>query len=130
RPWSVVRSRSLPSRRRGSLSHEERTPQKRPQGAYNGLRTTGHPTMTPLDPPLSVIFGATGDLMQRKLMPALYDRLRQDYASGRYFVLGVARSDLTDEAFRDQARAAIVESGLSNREASRWCAEYLFYQSL
>lgn len=83
-----------------------------------------------LDSHLFIIFGATGDLMQRKLMPALYDLLLQDYAGGRYVILGTARSQLTDDDFREQARQAMIEHGLSRAEADRWCAAHLFYHSL
>lgn len=83
-----------------------------------------------LDSHIFIIFGATGDLMQRKLMPALYDLLLQDYAEGRYVILGVSRSQLTDDAFRDLSRKALVESGLSKDEANRWCAKHLYFQSL
>jgi glucose-6-phosphate 1-dehydrogenase len=53
-----------------------------------------------------VLFGATGDLAKRKLFPALYEleaAARLDIP-----VIGVARSDWTDKAFRDNARQAIL----------------------
>jgi glucose-6-phosphate 1-dehydrogenase len=55
-----------------------------------------------------VLFGATGDLAKRKLFPALY-HLEQDRALD-VPVIGVARSDWTDESFRDHAREAIIAS--------------------
>jgi glucose-6-phosphate 1-dehydrogenase len=55
------------------------------------------------------IFGATGDLARRKLLPALYN-LAHEGALPEYFnVIGVARREQSDEGFRDFARAAIVE---------------------
>lgn len=83
-----------------------------------------------LDSHIFVIFGATGDLMQRKLMPALYDLLLQDYAGGRYVILGVSRSQLSDEDFREQARQAMIEYGLSPEEAGRWCSSHLYFETL
>lgn len=53
-----------------------------------------------------VLFGATGDLAKRKLFPALY-HLEQDGALD-IPVIGVARSDWTDEGFRQHAREAII----------------------
>ena len=55
-----------------------------------------------------VLFGATGDLAKRKLFPALYHLER----NGRLDlpVIGVARSDWTDESFRAHAREAIIAS--------------------
>jgi glucose-6-phosphate 1-dehydrogenase len=53
-----------------------------------------------------VLFGATGDLAKRKLFPALY-HLEQDGVLD-VPVIGVARSDWTDESFRQHAREAII----------------------
>jgi glucose-6-phosphate 1-dehydrogenase len=55
-----------------------------------------------------VLFGATGDLAHRKLLPALY-RLASAGRAPRS-VVGVARSDLDDETFRRQARAAVEQA--------------------
>ena len=46
-----------------------------------------------------VLFGATGDLAKRKLFPALY-RLQKSRSSSTCPVIGVARSDWTDDDFR------------------------------
>jgi len=53
-----------------------------------------------------VLFGATGDLAKKKLMPALYELEKR----GRLTmpVIGVARSDWTDVAFREHAEEAII----------------------
>ena len=53
-----------------------------------------------------VLFGATGDLAKRKLFPALYELER--HGSLKVPVVGVARSDWTDQAFCDNARDAII----------------------
>lgn len=53
-----------------------------------------------------VLFGATGDLAKRKLFPALY-HLELDGAL-EVPVIGVARSDWTDDSFREHARDAII----------------------
>ncbi|RMH54485.1 MAG: glucose-6-phosphate dehydrogenase, partial [Bacteroidetes bacterium] len=83
-----------------------------------------------LDSHLFIVFGATGDLMHRKLLPALYDLLLQDAASGQYAILGTSRSQLSDEEFRAQAREAMREHGLTKKEAERWCSAHLQFQSL
>ncbi|OXT01584.1 glucose-6-phosphate dehydrogenase [Notoacmeibacter marinus] len=56
-----------------------------------------------------VIFGATGDLAERKLLPALYHRQCAGQFSEPTRIIGASRSDLTDEAFRDYAREALAE---------------------
>jgi len=54
-----------------------------------------------------VLFGATGDLAKRKLFPALYQLTRRGQLDVP--VVGVARSDWTDQDFRDRARESIEE---------------------
>ena len=68
-------------------------------------------TYTMSDQPLAdalVLFGATGDLAKRKLFPALYHLER--HGELELPVIGVARSDWTDDAFRENARTSIVEA--------------------
>ena len=61
------------------------------------------------DPCLFVIFGATGDLMRRKLLPALHQLIGDGLLPDRCHILGVGRDEkLTDERFRRQARAALA----------------------
>ena len=52
------------------------------------------------DPCVMVIFGAAGDLTARLLLPALYNLARADLLSKEFAVLGVARTQMTDEDFR------------------------------
>ena len=48
-----------------------------------------------------VIFGASGDLTYRKLVPALFDLYKQKSLPDNFVMLGVARSDFSDELFRE-----------------------------
>ncbi len=61
------------------------------------------------DPCVMVIFGASGDLTQRKLMPALYQLARQQLLPREFSVVGFARSPMSDEAFRDKMKKAVAE---------------------
>lgn len=54
-----------------------------------------------------VIFGATGDLTSRKLIPALYSLRNQNLMPERFAMLGVGRSDLTTEEFSKEMESAI-----------------------
>jgi glucose-6-phosphate 1-dehydrogenase len=56
-----------------------------------------------------VIFGATGDLSRRKLLPALYNLAHEGALPERFNLVGVSRRDLSDDEFRRQAREAIEE---------------------
>ncbi len=54
-----------------------------------------------------VVFGATGDLTARKLLPALYYRFRDGQIPATSRIIGASRSDLTVDAFREHARDAL-----------------------
>ncbi len=56
-----------------------------------------------------VIFGASGDLTKRKLVPALYSLFVQNLLPEKFALLGVSRSDFTDEEFRSSMQSAINE---------------------
>ena len=49
-----------------------------------------------------VIFGASGDLTKRKLLPALYDLYEQKMLPDSFAILGVSRTKYTDYQFRDK----------------------------
>ncbi|MCL4127219.1 UNVERIFIED_CONTAM: hypothetical protein GTU68_021487, partial [Idotea baltica] len=55
------------------------------------------------EPLILVIFGASGDLAKRKLLPSIWDLYKKDYLPENIVVLGVSRSKLTDDDFRSQA---------------------------
>ena len=56
-----------------------------------------------------VIFGASGDLSRRKLIPALYHLANLGYLPQKYAVVGTARTSMTDGAFREVVVGAIQE---------------------
>ena len=56
-----------------------------------------------------VVFGATGDLTLRKLLPALYYRFRDGQMPADSQIIGAARSDLDDDAYRKRATKALQE---------------------
>ncbi|MFW5822200.1 MAG: glucose-6-phosphate dehydrogenase, partial [Tangfeifania sp.] len=57
-----------------------------------------------------VIFGASGDLTKRKLIPALYDLYLQDLLPEKFAVLGASRTKLSDEGFREKAEEFLPEN--------------------
>jgi glucose-6-phosphate 1-dehydrogenase len=58
-----------------------------------------------------VMFGATGDLARRKLLPGLFRLAAARLMPDRYQIIGSARRDLTDDQFREHARQATAEFG-------------------
>lgn len=70
-----------------------------------------------------IIFGASGDLTKRKLIPALYTLYKQKMLPERFAVLGASRSTLTDEDFRHR-----VKEFLPKDENTEDFMKMLFYQ--
>lgn len=85
-----------------------------------------------VDPHLFVVFGATSDLMRRKLLPAIYHFSEQYGWRERLLLVGLSRRKGMDEkGFRALAREALAESGLPRLgQADAWCDECLFFQPL
>jgi len=54
-----------------------------------------------------VIFGASGDLTYRKLLPAVYDLYIQNLLPEKFVVLGASRTEMTDDVFRDKMEKGI-----------------------
>ncbi len=63
------------------------------------------------DPFALIIFGASGDLTRRKLMPALWSLYASRTLPEPFAIVAVARTEMTDEEFRTRSRAAIAEFG-------------------
>ncbi len=59
------------------------------------------------DPCGVIIFGASGDLTERKLIPALFSLFHRKLIPANFFVLGAARTEMTDEQFREKVCKAI-----------------------
>lgn len=81
-----------------------------------------------------VIFGASGDLTARKLIPALFNLYLAKQLPQHFVVLGVSRSNLTDESFRDRAvyQSEYLKKKMENLDASevKGFADMLFYEDL
>ncbi len=82
------------------------------------------------DPCVVVIFGASGDLTERKLMPALFSLACEGLLPEHFAVIGVARSELDDESFRQKIGAGIeAHSRLTPPECQLWAdfSQNIFY---
>jgi glucose-6-phosphate 1-dehydrogenase len=85
----------------------------------NPLREGLHLPRTP-DPCTLVIFGASGDLTQRKLFPAVYSLAMRNLLPERFAIVGVARSKETDAAFRSRMKEAVREFGRDPVQEKVW----------
>lgn len=90
----------------------------------DGLRLEPTPGPTTL-----VIFGATGDLTRRKLLPAIYNLSRGQRLPARFSVLGVGREQLPDEALQSILRESLREfAGVQGEDAvAQSLAERMHY---
>ena len=53
-------------------------------------------------PTVFIIFGATGDLNWRKITPALYNLLLDNWLPDQFVIVGTGRSELSDDSFRQK----------------------------
>ncbi len=83
---------------------------------------------TTTEPHLFIIFGATGDLMKRKLLPALYRVITENDVSDRIRLLGVARHPITEGEFRAMAQDALAAAGHTGDEIASFCTHRMFYE--
>ena len=98
------------------------------QATENPLRAGLNVARTP-DPCVMVIFGVTGDLTARKLMPSLYDLAVGHPLPEGFSIVGVSRRPWSDEDFRNEMRAAVVKGARTpvTDEAWQHFSEGLFY---
>ena len=73
-------------------------------------------------PAAFVIFGATGDLAQRKLLPAIYNLGRRGLLPARFALVGYARTEMTDDQYRNFCRAAIESHSRTPIDEHYWPA--------
>ncbi|MDH3496402.1 MAG: glucose-6-phosphate dehydrogenase [Gemmatimonadota bacterium] len=74
-----------------------------------------------------VIFGASGDLTQRELVPAVYELFRQDLLPDAFAVVGFSRSNWSDDAFRERMRVAARTECDFDAASWRQFQERVFY---
>jgi glucose-6-phosphate 1-dehydrogenase len=83
-------------------------------------------------PTILVIFGASGDLTKRKLIPALAELVGDGYLDSSFFVIGASRTKISDDEFRDQLWSAVSSHAVRPVERDVWdrFARNIFYQAL
>ena len=131
--------RSRPDARRASATAPIR--QLRLSGAGRKRKTSGPVEPNPLreglrleripEPCLLVIFGATGDLSHRKILPALYNLRRAGLLPPEFRLVAFARGSYDDEKFGREMRASVAEhSRVKPVEDALWddFAKRIFYQ--
>src|SRR6516164_251197 len=85
----------------------------------------------PGDPCVMVIFGASGDLTKRKLIPALYNLAKDNLLSREFALVGFARPEMTTDQFRQKCSDEIQEfaTGQVDPDVWHWFVRRLYYIS-
>jgi glucose-6-phosphate 1-dehydrogenase len=86
--------------------------------ALNPLRSSGVDRV--IAPAAMVIFGVSGDLTSRKLMPALYDLAVGQPLPEGFSIVGVSHRDWSDEEFREKMREAVTASARTPVTEDAW----------
>src|SRR3712207_823901 len=93
---------------------EEQRTEEQDQGQEDNPLVEGLERL-PVHPTTMVIFGATGDLSKRKLLPAIYNLAHEGALPEQFNLIGVSRGEMSDDEFREEARNSISE--FSRRDA-------------
>ena len=88
-------------------------------------------TIPPVEPCTLVIFGGSGDLACRRLIPALYNLLLDGLLPSNYAVIGLGRKSMTDEEFRATVREGVLTHSRQALAEDKWkdFAQHLFFVS-
>ena len=82
-------------------------------------------------PSIIFIFGGSGDLTYRKLMPALYNLYLDNYLPEKFLIVGIGRTDFTNATFRNHSKKGVEEhSRRKEKVKTSWkefapCIEYM-----
>src|SRR5690349_21595277 len=67
-----------------------------------------------------IIFGASGDLTRRKLLPAIYNLAESGHLPDRFAIVGVARQPIDENVFRTQMREQVLHAEGEPLEQDKW----------
>src|SRR3954470_22340348 len=84
------------------------------------------------DPCIIVIFGASGDLAKRKLLPAIFKLVQQRLLPAELAIVGFARTEMSDDDFRSAMREAVSEfSDVKPTDDEVWnsFASHMYYMA-
>jgi glucose-6-phosphate 1-dehydrogenase len=84
------------------------------------MDTPHTPTARPGDPCVMVIFGASGDLTKRKLIPSLYNLAKDGLLAREFALIGYARGAMTSEEFRARIKSEFHEFATTTVDPSLW----------
>lgn len=80
------------------------------------------------EPHLFVIYGGTGDLTSRKLLPSMYQIMAESGIADKSVLLGISSKDMDDAGYRDFARKSLGNAGIDDIDP--WCDERVYFQQV
>ena len=82
-------------------------------------------------PTLITIFGGSGDLAYRKLLPALYNLFREGWLPGKFAIIGNGRSEFSDEVYRDKMKEGVKTFSRTGFDDHLWqqFAQHVYYHN-
>src|SRR5947207_2717869 len=113
--WEALASKGATKQRCLWASTSPRNPEYRDVMYFEGLQLRRTP-----DPCAVVIFGASGDLTKKKLFPALYSLAFRRLLPDKFAIVGVARTEETDEEFKARMKEAVQEHGRDEFREDVW----------
>lgn len=85
-----------------------------------------------VNPTIFIIFGGTGDLTKRKIMPALYNLFLDGWLPEKFGIIGTSSTKMTDEKYKGELLSALNEfsrKGKSNKEEWSKFSSHIFHQA-
>lgn len=122
----MTKKKTEPSKAATAQTKAKPTPKKKTSSPKNGQTAAGVEAETQStlrkipDPCTIVIFGASGDLTQRKLMPSLFSLACEGLLPERFNIIGVARSEMSDESFRERIKQGVTEHARLKPSKESW----------
>ena len=104
----VARPRDVPRTMKDLREARQGKRASRAKAAENVLREGLRLERVP-DPSILVLFGATGDLAHRKVIPAMYHLWRTNLLPHEFLVLAIGRREYDDDAFRAEIRTSLEQ---------------------
>jgi glucose-6-phosphate 1-dehydrogenase len=77
-------------------------------------------TIKPAEPQAVVIFGASGDLTKRKLLPAFYHLFVEGLLPEGFVIIGYARTEMSDQEFQERTRQSVEQFARCKAEGEVW----------
>jgi glucose-6-phosphate 1-dehydrogenase len=102
-----------------------------PAPAKPQAQVQAHTDRQPAPPCVLVMFGASGDLAKRKLIPAIYNLAAAGFLPDEFAVVGISRSPMSDDEFRQKMSQDLhtFETGTLDPERVEWLKSRLSYMS-